>query len=154
MRIVHQGKNTQWSDEAKLTTPEFKGCCVWKECPDNVDERRKYSVDGENPRITTNLGYGYCCTIIGNTPLPLNKVTSWSVKILKSKWNDGNGLNIGVAPSDIDQNEDLNYNKCGWYFYCYLSDCVLDLLTNTTKKSMVQGKEMGNMCTQETVLVL
>ena len=42
---------------------------------------------------------------------------SWSIKILKSENNNGNGIFIGVAPSDINQNED-NYNKCGWYFYC------------------------------------
>ena len=30
----------------------------------------------------------------------------------------GGGIYIGVAPSDINQNEDENYRKCGWYFYC------------------------------------
>ena len=80
----------------------------------------KYSVDEENPRIATMIGgdgYGWC-TIIGNTPLPLNKVTSWSIKILKSKDN-GYCIFIGVAPSDINQNEGDNYYKCGWYFGCY-----------------------------------
>ena len=60
------------------------------------------------------------CTILGSTPLPLNKVTSWSIKILKSLKNDGKGIIIGVAPSDIDHNES-NRNKCGWYFECYNS---------------------------------
>ena len=121
MRIVHQGTSSQWSDEAEFTTPEFEECCVWKECPDDVDERRKYSVDEENPRIATKIGYDYC-TIIGNTPLPLNKVTSWSIKILKSRNNGGNGIYIGVAPSDIDQNEKDNRKKCGWYFDCYWTE--------------------------------
>ena len=48
-------------------------------------------------------------------------MTSWSIKILKSKENDGDGILIGVAPSDIDQNEGSNHNKCGWYFCCYNS---------------------------------
>ena len=122
MRIAHQEMSTQWSDEVGFTTPEFK-CCVWKECPDYVHKKNKYSVDEENPGIATKIygGYGYC-TIIGNTPLPLNQVTSWSIKILKSKDN-GYDILIGVAPSDIDQNKEYNYMECGWYFRC--SDSVL-----------------------------
>ena len=118
MRIVHQGVSTQWSDDVEFTTPEFK-CCAWKECPDNVDGNRKYSVDAKNPRIAGRIGGGLC-TIIGNTSIPLNKVTLWSIKILKSKWNNGDGILIGVAPSNINQNTD-NYDKCGWYFHCYYS---------------------------------
>ena len=112
---------TQWSDEAEFT-PEFKECCVRKECPDNVDEEKEmtYSVDEENPRIATKFGGGWC-TIIGNTALPLNKVTSWSIKIPNSKRNDGDNIYIGVAPSDINQNYGDNRNKCGWYFACYSS---------------------------------
>ena len=114
MRVVHQEVDTQWSDKSEFTTPEFKDLCVWKECPDYVDE--------ENPRIATKSGFGYC-TIVGNTPIPLNKVTSWNIKVLKS-WNNGDGIFIGVAPFDIDQNEDDNYDKCGWYFNCYSSSLV------------------------------
>ena len=81
----------------------------------------KYSVDVKNPRIARKTGNDGYCTIIGNTPLPLNKVTSWSIKILKSLENYGGGINIGVAPSDIDQNEYKVFEKCRWYFYCYNS---------------------------------
>ena len=88
MRIVHQEMSSQWSDEAAFITPEFK-CCAWKECPDNlVDEKRKYSVDEKNPVVATKdrlYDFSRNCTIIGNTPLPLSKVTSWSIKILESK---------------------------------------------------------------------
>ena len=48
-------------------------------------------------------------------------MTPWSIKVLKSKKNDGNGIRIGVAPSDINQNEYGTTKKCGWYFYCYFS---------------------------------
>ena len=120
MKIAHQGMSTQWSDEAKFTTPDFKECCIWNECADDVYENRKYFVDEENPRIATKIGYGDC-TVIGNITLPLDQVTSWSIKILESKRNDRNGIYIGVAPSDINQNEDENYYKCGWYFHCYNS---------------------------------
>ena len=89
MRIAHKGMSTQWSDEAEFTIPEFKNLCFWKECPDNVVKDLKYSVDANNLVVVTNIsGYDYC-TVIGNTPLPLNKVTSWSIKILRSKGNNG-----------------------------------------------------------------
>ena len=80
-----------------------------------------FSVDEMNPRIATKINNDGYCTIIGNTPLPHNKVTSWSIKILKSEKNDGGYIFIGVAPSDINQNKEGNNNICGWYFYCYNS---------------------------------
>ena len=113
-----QEKESEWSEEAELTTPKFSECCAWKECPDDVDKKRKYSVDETNPRTATKINGGNCCTIIGNTALPHNKVTSWNIKILKSSNNNGDGIYIGIAPSDINQNEDRIYN-CGWYFDCY-----------------------------------
>ena len=114
MKIVHQRTSSQWSDETEFITPKFKDLCVWKECPNDVYSN--YSVDEKNLRIATKTGYGDC-TIIGGLSLPPNKVTSWSIKVLKTK-NNGGGIIIGVVPSDINQN-DNNYNKCGWYFYCY-----------------------------------
>ena len=92
---------------------------IWKKCPDDVYEGRKYSVDEKNPRIVTNPK-GDDCTIIGNTPLPLNKVISWNIRILKS-CNNGGGIYIGVAPTSINQDDYYNCNKCGWYFNCYYS---------------------------------
>ena len=138
MRIAHQRKNTQWSNEAEFTTPKFEDSCIWKECPDNVVDKRKYSVDKENPRIATKINdSGYLCTIIGNTPLPPNKVTSWSIRILKSEDNDGGSIYIGVGPSDINQNEEYNWTNCGWYFYCYLSELCPEPPHNYS------GKEYG-----------
>ena len=119
-RIHHKNLSTQWSDETEFTTPEFKDCSFWKECPDNVHIGRKYSVDAENPRIAANIG-GDSCTIVGCTPLPLNRATSWGIRILNSKDNDGLGIYIGVAPFDIDQNLSHSFDKCGWYFDCYWS---------------------------------
>ena len=79
---------------------------------------------------------GYC-TVIGNTALPQNKVTSWSIKILKSKDNDGYGIFIGVTPSDINQNKGDNFYKYGWYFSCYSSTLCSGPLHN------YRGKEYG-----------
>ena len=122
VRAVRGNSVSGWSDVVKgrtQKTPDFSEC-VWKECPDGVHKKLKYSVNERNSRIATFIG-GNSSTIIGNTPLPLNTVTSWSIKILKTKYNDGRGICIGVAPFDINQNEDNNYRKCGWYFNCYWS---------------------------------
>ena len=120
VRAVRGNKVGEWSDVVKGKTqkaPMNFSECIWKECPNYVEKKRNYSIDEENPRIATKIG-GYYCTIIGNTPLPPNKVTSWSIKILKSK-NDENDIFIGVVPFDANQNEDdLKY---GWYFNCKLS---------------------------------
>ena len=116
-----KGKEGEWSVGVEFTTPKFSECCAWKECPDKLDGIRSILLNEMNPRIATKINDDDYCTITGNTPLPQNKVTSWSIKILKSKYNDGRGIYIGVAPSDISQNEYDNYDKCGWYFYCYNS---------------------------------
>ena len=117
------GNEGGWSEEAEFTTPKFSECCIWKKCPYDVDVKRKYFVNEKKPRIATKVNGSNCvyCTITGNTALPQNKVTSWSIKILKSRDNDGFGIYIGVAPSDINQNEDWNGDKCGWYLSCYYS---------------------------------
>ena len=121
VRSVRGDSVSEWSDAVMgRTLKESFETSWWKKCPDYVDEKRKYSVDGKNPRVATNIGGGDC-TIIGNTPLPLNKVTSWSIKVLKSERNDGWGIYVGVAPSGINQNEGSNHNKCGWHFDCWPS---------------------------------
>ena len=79
---------------------------VKKVCPAAASVDEALLVIKENSRTATKtsgcLGW---CTVIGNTPLPQNKVTSWSIKILKS-WNDDGSIFIGVAPFDRNQNED------------------------------------------------
>ena len=113
---------------------------AWKECPNSsVEGRRQYSLGWLNPRIATTIGDG-CCTIIGNTSLPPNKVTSWSIKVLKSEDNNGTGIWIGVAPFDINQDEENeNCNKSGWYFGCNCST----LLSGPPHSYKYPGKEYG-----------
>ena len=102
----------------------------------------KYSVDDKNPRIATKTSDDIWCTIIGNTPLPLNKVTSWSTKVLKSKRSDGSYIYTGVAPSDINQNDD-NYSEYGWYFNCWGSTLWSGLPHNYKWKEYGPRKEEG-----------
>ena len=82
----------------------------------------KYSVDTNNLKIAIKInGDGSYCSIIGDKALPLGKTVSWNIKILKSKKKDGNLIYVGVAPSDINQNDDGNFRKCGWYISCFRS---------------------------------
>ena len=117
--------------------PEFSEC-VWEKCPGFVEEERKYSVDAKNSRIATMIGDCNFCTIIGNTPLPLNKVTSWSIKVLETRDNDGRDIRVGIAPSDIDQNEEYLPSK-GWYFDCLKSS----LFSGPPHNYMWPGKDYG-----------
>lgn len=114
----------EWSCVTKTRTKETSvfSECVWKECPENVDPNRKYALPiKENERIATKIGSRDWCTIVGSVPLPLNTESSWSIRILKSKEDDGGFIYIGVAPYNIDQDERENSKKCGWYFDCYYS---------------------------------
>ena len=139
--VFGDGSVSWWSD---VVTVHMPWGCAWKKCPDDVKEERVYSVDGVSPMIMTFTGNGeWDCTVIGNTPLPLNNVTSWNIKILKSKSNDGFGVFVGVAPSNINQNKDFNHRKCGWYLHCY--DCSLRSGPphNCKKKEYGPRKERG-----------
>ena len=142
VRAVCGNEVSEWSGIVKWKTPKMTfEASAWKECPDYIDGERKYFVDEENPRIAAKIVSWECCTIIGNTPLPLDKVTSWNVKILKSENIDGGEICIGVAPSDIDQNED--YNKYGWYFGCYDSTLCSGPPHNYSWKEYGPRKEEG-----------
>ena len=94
---------SEWSDIVKEETqkPLCFSECDWKECPPELNNDLKYSVDERNSMIATknerDNGWGNeFCTVIGNAPLPLNKVTTWSIKILKSSDN-GNYICFRVA---------------------------------------------------------
>ena len=126
VRAVKGNSVSEWSGTVKGKTPKSitqdeKICkCYWKKCPDYVDQTRKYIINPRNTKAVSKDGDNNYCTIIGNTPLPLNQVASWWIKILNSKKNDGNSVFIGVAPSNINQNV-CNYDKYGWYFHCFNS---------------------------------
>ena len=154
VRAVRGNSVSEWSDVVRGRTQKesFEGSW-WKECPDNVDKDMKYTVDEENPRIARMTGDG--CIITGNTPIPLNKVTSWSVKILGSEDNHGKGIVIGVAPSDLNQhiaNNDISFSM--WVLALEKMESIQVLPNDKKPKNMAQGKEMENTSTQETMLVL
>ena len=135
-----ESEHSEWSEET-VFAPRFAEFCAWKKCPNYVDEKNKYFVDELSPMTTTKTKDDYndlpLCTVIGNTPLPQNKVTSWSIKILKSMNNDGSLIYIGIAPFDIDQSKGDNCEKCGWYFDCY------DSTLHSGPPHNYNGKEYG-----------
>lgn len=115
----------------------------WKECPGHVNPDRRYSVYGKNDSVTGKTYNGGECAVIGNKPLPPEKLVSWNVKILKSKENNGKYIYIGVAPSDINQNED-NSDKCGWYLDCSCVRLRSGPPHKYIDKEYASGDEAGN----------
>ena len=133
----------KWCDVVKERTPkESFETGKWEECPNDTGVMPNYIIAKDNLRIAKKIG-GSGCTIIGNTALPPNKVTSWNIKILRSWNNNGDDIYVGVAPSDISQNEKYNYNNCGWYFDCYRSTLCSGLPHKYIKKEYGPRKGLG-----------
>ena len=141
VKVAFRDDESEWSDEVEFTTAGFTKCCGWRECPDDIDKSRRYLVFKKNPRAVSMKGNCTYCTIPGNAPLPPGTVTSWGVKVLKSK-NCGFGTYVGVAPFGIDQKE-INYYRCGWYLDCYNSVLCSGPPHNYKGKEYGPRKESG-----------
>ena len=89
----------------------------FKKCPNNINEKRKYMITGENENIITKTGTdcNWAGTICEYKLENLKEEYKWKIKILKSK---NKNIMVGVAPIDFDINSS-SYNTCGWYLYCY-----------------------------------
>lgn len=115
VRAICDNKVSKWSSIVKGTTQketfEHSG---WKESLASY----RFFVDENNARIATNCGYAMS-SVIGNTPLPLNKTLKWNIKTLQSKYKIIGSIYVGVAPFDIAQDNDNNYRACGWYLDFY-----------------------------------
>ena len=87
----------------------------FKECPKNINDKRAYSISGENNNILTKTGpngwMGTICEYELDKSLEEHK---WKIKILNAQYKH---VMIGVAPTDFDINSS-SYNNCGWYLYC------------------------------------
>ena len=89
----------------------------FKKCPNNLDEKRKYKISGENNNIITKTGSnGYMGAICENELDNSIEEYRWKIKLLqKAQTQD---FMVGVAPKDFDINTST-YKSCGWYCYCY-----------------------------------
>ena len=100
----------------KISLNKFK----FRECPQNNNDDRKYSVTGNDKNILTKTGSGGWMGTICESELDKSiEEHKWKIKILKtvSKY-----IMIGVAPIDFDINSTEHYHSCGWYLYCYNSN--------------------------------
>ena len=91
----------------------------FKECPQNIQEGRKYILTGDNKNIVTKTGTDttWMGTICENELDKSIEEHKWKIKILKTK---SKIIMIRVAPIDFDINSS-SYNTCGWYLYCFYS---------------------------------
>ena len=109
-----------------IHVPNFEDVCGWKECPDSVNQNKKYVVSGPLGRVATKTGEDAdYSTIIGNVALPAGKTTTWKIQVVNVKGNgSARSMYFGVAPWSIDQNEgSSNVYYRGWHFRCH--DSVL-----------------------------
>ena len=142
LKLWCAGKAGAWSAPAEFTTPEFAKLCAWKEYPGGARSWSRYFVDKENRCVVTKPVPERMCTAVGSTPLPLGKTVSWGIKILKAANNCG-AIYIGVAPSGINQNEENNHTKCGWYFNCFNSFLCSGPPHNYINKEYGPRKKLG-----------
>ena len=120
VRAVCRNEVSEWSDDIESKTKQVLDVSesAWNKCPTYVENKKAYSLS-EGSLTATKTHSNCWCTVIGNGFISANKVVSWNVKILKSRDNNGNYIYVGVAPFDIDQNRDDNFNACGWLLDCY-----------------------------------
>lgn len=116
---------------------------VWNECPESVDEAKKYAIDENDHRIVSKPNNnGFHATVTGGTSLPLDTIITWDVKIVSlADAHDTCSTLVGVAPFDIDQNSDNFNNKYGWYIHCTESKLHSGPPHNYTEKDYAPIKE-------------
>ena len=119
VRCVGERCVGEWSEIAKVRTAPHPGfsVCAWKHTDD--DFKKEYSIDESNAKIVTKVlkaGRWFSSYIVGSIQIPLNAVTKWAVKVLKSLNNDGKGITVGVSQSGMVS------SSTRWVFDCYLSE--------------------------------
>ena len=108
-----------------------------KKCPKNINENRKYIINGEKESIVVKIGEDNQFTgVMCDDELENNKIHKWKINILQSK---NNLIMVGVAPIDFDVNSST-YNTYGWYFYCYNSTLYSGQPHNYNNKKTNLGK--------------
>lgn len=145
VRTVKGNEVSEWSAPVKeFAEKKYFERCGWKECPTFVNFGRKYILSNESTRIAIKINNNEYSTIIGSAPLSLNKVVSWNINVLNSN-ERGDGMFIGVAPSDIDQNADFMHDQMnGWYIDCGLSELWSGPPQNYTGRKYGPKKREGH----------
>lgn len=113
--------HSEWSKPVPVRTPKMAGLFSWRKCVEGpVAYKRMYSVPPGNPGLATKVHRYGDTTLVGNVVLPVAGSAAWNVKLCATGHKSlADGVYVGVAPYDIDQNEDDNDRKCGWYIRCF-----------------------------------
>lgn len=131
-----KAKGTEWASQ-----------CAWKECPVTVSYPKRYSVSGTDRRTATMVHARRTTqemsTVLGDTPLPRDAISEWSIQILHSRKGTGCCILVGVSPANVDQNSERNFEKSGWYFYCYDSNITTGPPHRFTRKPYGPRKQVG-----------
>lgn len=113
-------KFSSWSKKVNTKTSKTSEYnAPWAECPDTVDDKRKYLV--EKSFVASKVNENHLCTILGAKPIDIGLAVSWDIRIEMGTQNNSKYVYIGVAPSDLDQNDGYNLKRGGWYFHCFTS---------------------------------
>lgn len=91
--------------------------CGFKPCPAGTVANKRYAVSGVHSEVATKVEVNGCWSAaIGDTAVPRSGgAVKWAIRPVSVQ--DGLFM-VGVAPANIDLNEDLPHMTCGWYFYC------------------------------------
>ena len=119
----------------------------FKECPENINNNRIYTLSGENRNIITKTGtdnqwMGTICEYELDKSIEEHK---WKIKILKTK---NKNFMVGVAPIDFDIHSS-DHTTCGWYFYC----CIQYLYSGPPFNYSGKGTNLSRV-NDEIVLVM
>ena len=118
VRSVMSSGFSKWSDPVKgYTLKPYFDVSGWRECPEDLYPEKMYTVYEKNPKYVSKTVLGFC-TILGAAPIPLNAITTWTIKILKPPKSRPYRVYIGVSPSDIDKNTRCNFMGSGWHVEC------------------------------------
>ena len=118
IKIEFIPKENSFNDFLKLSNSFWKvyyNNYRFKECPKNINEKRAYTLSGDNNNIIKKTGPTQWMGTICENELDKSKEEhKWKIKI------KSNMIMVGVAPIDFNINSS-DYSTCGWYFYCYNS---------------------------------
>lgn len=86
----------------------------WRKCEITTNPEVTYSLEASNSNIAIKDDAKGIASVIGTTPLPMDKVVSWKLNILKSEGKDGGGLYLGAAYEGIAMDD---YGICDAGFF-------------------------------------
>ena len=119
--IIDEIEFNYLSEKIKTLSRIFYPYFKFRKCPENIENNRKYNINGEDCNIITRNSRNKTKSkseyigIISENELEKEKVEIWRIKVLFSY--DKENIVIGVASSQFDINSSMYDDcDCGWYF--------------------------------------